>query len=556
VRLFFITMLVMLWLMAIEGRLVWLQLVKHHEFSQQGERLTRALVKQEPRRGKICDRNGEELARTIITYSIFARPQFIKDYHSAALKLASILHRDTKELENAISQNKKFVWVARHISNMEVMNQIGQKRISGIEVVTEPLRYYPHGALACQTVGWVNSYDEVRSGIEYQFDGVLRGQNTAPKRSKWWTDEVVAARDKSQAWYNGANVYLTIDATLQSIAQDELRHAIEKTKAIHGSVIIQEPRTGEILAIVSWPEFNGNKPTTITGETLSNFCVSRFFEPGSTLKPFIATAILECGVAEPNRLINCENGVWKNAPGGPINDYRPNEQLTFREVVEHSSNIGMAKLGQELGAVRMYRCLRDFGFGNLTGIELPGETSGILRRPGRWSETSPLCIAFGQELAVTCVQLVNAFSSIANGGLLMEPYVVKRIVYPDGRIVSETRPHIARRVIKRQTASTVTEFLEGVVLRGSGKPARISGWCVAGKTGTAQKFDRKLGKYSHNRYVSSFVGFVPALRPELTILVVLDEPRGQRLGGVVAAPVFGRIARRAMAYWHSQHISG
>jgi len=545
-----------LWFMVIEGRLVWLQLVKHREFSQQGEYLTKALVKQEPKRGKICDRNGEELARTITTYSVFARPQFIKDYHSVALQLASILNRDTKELKNTISQNKKFVWVARHISNTEVVDQLYQKRISGIEIVTEPLRYYPYGALACQTVGWINSYDEVRSGIEYQFDGVLRGQNTAPKRSRWFTDEVVAARDKSQAWYNGANVYLTIDTTLQSIAQDELRHAIEKTKAKHGSVIIQEPRTGEILAITSWPEFDGNKPATIMDDTLSNFCVSEFFEPGSTLKPFVATAILECGVAEPGRLIDCENGVWKDAPGGPINDYTPNEQLTFREVVEHSSNIGMAKLGQELGAVRMYRCLRDFGFGNLTGIELPGETSGILRRPGRWSETSTLCIAFGQEIAVTGVQLVNAFSSIANGGLLMEPYVVKKIVYPDGRIVSETRPHITRRVIQRQTASTVTEFLEGVVLRGSGKPAYISGWRVAGKTGTAQKFDIKIGKYSRDRYVSSFVGFVPVSKPELTILVVLDEPYGQRLGSVVAAPVFGRIARRAMAYWHSQHISG
>ncbi|OGR84301.1 MAG: hypothetical protein A2901_03050 [Elusimicrobia bacterium RIFCSPLOWO2_01_FULL_54_10] len=337
-------------------------------------------------------------------------------------------------------------------------------------------------------------------------------------------------------------VTLTIDRTLQYYAEKELKAGVEEFQAKSGMILIQDPRTGDILAMASYPHFDpnilskGTLPENFNRKWLDNPAVSHLFEPGSTLKVVTFAAALEEKAISSNEMFNCEGGKWKVA-GAVINDHEPQGLLTASQVLEKSSNIGTAKVGLKLGAERFYRYVRAFGFGTRTGLPIPGETDGLFREPRKWTPQSLPVLSFGQEIGVTAVQLIGAFSAVANGGLLMEPRVTR---------TENQAPRMVRRVVSAKTCATLNEMMRAVVERGTGSKARVPGFTVCGKTGTAQKIDPKTRKYSDEKYVASFCGFLPAKNPALVGLVILDEPRTTYWGGETAAPVFSRVMSRAV----------
>jgi cell division protein FtsI (penicillin-binding protein 3) len=434
------------------------------------------------------------------------------------------------------------VWVRRKV-DPAVAREVRALQLDGVGFLTENRRYYPQRELAAHVIGYVGLDNTGMSGIEYAFESAIRGRAAKVVIRTDARRREVGHKEKPST--DGQTVVLTIDESIQHVVEKELERAVQETGSVAGVVVVMDPRTGEILALANRPTFNPNKFGAYPSSRWRNRAVADAYEPGSMFKIITAAAGLEEKVVDPDEMIDCGHGFLEVA-GIRINDHNVFDSLTFRDVMAKSSDVGVARVAQRLGRDNFNRYIRHFGFGAPTGVELPGESGGLLRPPNRWSALSLPTLAFGQEIGVTALQMTAAVAAVANGGYLMKPTIVRQIEDSEGHVVREVRPVAVRRVLDGATAATLTEILRGVVVKGTGHRAAIQGYAVAGKTGTAQKVEPG-GKYSMIDHVASFVGFVPASRPALVVLVSLDTPKGPaNEGGDVAAPLFARIAESAL----------
>jgi cell division protein FtsI (penicillin-binding protein 3) len=530
--------------LAVVCRLADLQLLRAGDLRERAERQQQRSVRLEPIRGPIVDRNGNDLALSVEVFSVYADPSHIRDPASAARELARALDLPEADLRARLSAPRYFVWVKRKVSDAEKA-RVESLRIAGVGFLKESRRFYPKRALAAHVIGTVGMDDEGQSGLEFAYDRQVRGEPgfaTLLKNGHGQGFHMRVDREPT----GGASLVLTLDEVLQHLAERELHRAVRESRARSGSILLLDPASGAVLALANVPTFDPNQPRRFPPDAWRNRAVADAYEPGSTFKIFTAAAALQAGVARPDEWIFCENGALRVARR-IVRDHKPFGALTLASVLEESSNVGIMKIGLRLSAERLHDTARRFGFGERTGIELPGESRGLLRRPSQWSGLTQAMMSMGQEVGVTPVQLAAAVAAVANGGLLRRPYVVDRVIARDGKILSVTLPDPGRRVIPEELAATIRRMLEGVVLRGTGTKAAVPGYRAAGKTGTAQKIGPD-GRYSRRDFVASFVGWAPAHDPALLVLVVIDSPRGAYHGGDVAAPVFARIALPALSY--------
>jgi len=540
------------WFVVICVRLVWLQVVDYGDFTQRAARQQQRTIDVSPVRGNIYDRRGNELAMTVSVDSVFAVPSEVPDIHSTAQILGRVLNADSTEIENHMRASHAFAWVARKLDNA-TSARIRALNLKGIYPQKESKRFYPKGELAAQALGYVGLDDEGLGGVEREFDETLTGKPgkmliTMDNRHKW-----LGRTEKNPE--PGENLVLTIDEKIQYIAERELARAISDTGAEAGTVIVQNPHTGEVLALANWPTFNPNSFNKVNPQALKNRAVSDIYEPGSTFKLVTLAGALEERITNPDEVIDCQMGsIVVN--GLRIHDHHPYAGLSVAQILEHSSDVGAIKVALRLGEDRFDRYIRAFGFGAQTHIELPGETRGITKPVSRWSKVSIGAISMGQEIGVSPVQLAAMVSTIANDGLYVPPRIVAGTTPPRSTAqLIEFHPALGRRVISPFTAAEMKHMMEGVVLRGTGKRAILDGYTSAGKTGTAQKIDAS-GHYSHQKHIASFGGFAPVNNPAVTVLVVLDSPQGgypRDGGGETAAPVFSRIAQQVLAYMNVPH---
>ncbi len=544
-RLMLVALSASLWGLAIVVRLVHLQVLERATFARQAARQSERTLTIEARRGPILDRNGRQLALSVDAESLYAVPQDVQDPDGTAAALAAALHLDAherRELSTQLRRSRAFVWVKRKL-DPRAAAAVRELQLDGIGFLPETRRYYPKRELASQVIGYVGLDNAGMSGIEYAFDEQVRGRAAKVVVRTDARRRPVGHTEKPST--EGYSVVLAIDERVQHVAERELRRAVAETRAVSGLALVMEPHTGEILAMANEPTFNPNSFGDYPAARWVNRAVADAYEPGSIFKIITAAAGLQEKVVTPDESLDCGGG-FMEISGIRINDHGVFHRLSFRDVIAQSSDVGVARVAQRLGSKQFERYLRDFGFGSATGVDLPGEAKGLLRPVSRWSDLSLPTLAFGQEIGVTALQMIDAAAVIANGGYRMRPLMVKRIETPDGRVVKSFHPEAMQRVVEPQTADTLIEILEGVVAHGTGRRAAIPGYTVAGKTGTAQKV-RAGGGYSMDDHVASFVGLVPSRRPALVVLVSLDTPRGAlNQGGHVAAPLFASIAEPAL----------
>jgi len=521
------------------GRAFQLCVVEGSSLRELASRQHRQRLALPPERGPIVDRHGELLAFTIESAAVYLRPQVLDPERDAVPALARTLGLSPAAVAEKIRAPERFVWLLRS-ATPEQASAVAELSLPGVGSEPTRRRYYPRGELAGQVIGFAGIDSQGLEGVELRYDRDLHGTVESMRVER---DARGRRMMTEGAWQpsprQGARIELTLDAKLQQIAQTELQAAVVARRAAAGVAVVMDPSTGEILALANVPTFDPNHVNGATSAHWRNRVIADAYEPGSTFKGILAAAALEAGVVRADDNIYCENGRY--AVGRRVvHDHDPYGWLNFSDVIKHSSNIGAGKVGERLGAERLAKAVKEFGFGEITGIDLPGEIPGLVRPAQKWGRINIVTTSFGQGIAVTPLQLLRAYGAIANGGRLMRPYVVRRVIAPDGSVVREDKPEVVGQPISPQTAALVTSMLQGVVDGGTGSQARIDGVSVAGKTGTAQKVEH--GRYSLRDRMSSFIGFVPADAPRFVILVVIDSPRTATYGGIVAAPVFRQIA--------------
>lgn len=549
-RLLIVAGLALLWMAGVGGRLAYLQLIRHSDYLARAQRQQQRTIEISPKRGVIYDRNRNPLAMSIQVDSAFAVPSEIADAGLAARLLAGVLRVPRGVLEDRLSASGSFVWIQRKLPP-EQAEAIQALNLKGVYLQKENQRFYPKRDLAAHVLGFVDPDEKGLGGLESELDGQIRGKSEhvivmADARQHRFDGAVVGGVAQREP---GADVVLTLDEKIQYIAERELAAAIAKTHALAGTVIVMNPNTGEILALANWPKFNPNSAVTAPAESRMNRAVSAIYEPGSTFKLITLAAAFDQGVTRPDEIFDCENGSVIVA-GHRIHDHKPFGLLSVTEILAQSSDVGAIKIAMRLGAPKFYEYIRAFGFGSPTGVDMPGESRGLLHRLEHWTPISIGAVSMGQEVGVTPLQLITAVSTIANGGTLYKPHVVAELrrgnqVLP---LPGPLAPAEPKNVIHPQTAATLRRLMEGVVLNGTGKLARLDGWTAAGKTGSAQKIDPDSGRYSRTQLIASFTGFAPISDPAVSILVSLDSPVGPHEGGMVAAPVFKRVAEQVLAY--------
>src|SRR6266700_2488554 len=538
------------WFIAICVRLVWLQVVDYGDFTQRAARQQQRSVDVSSMRGNIYDRKGNELAMTISVDSVFAVPSEVPDIHSAAQVLGRVLKADSTEIENRMRASRAFAWVARKLDG-PTSSRVRSLNLKGIYFQKEAKRFYPKRDLAAQVLGYVGLDDEGLGGVEREFDAKLKGK----------PGKMLITMDNKRRWLGrveknpdpGENVVLTIDEKIQYIAERELEKAMQDTQAEAGTVIVEDPHSGEVLALASRPTFDPNTFNMASPLALKNRAVSDVYEPGSTFKIVTLAAALEEKITTPEEVVDCQMGsIVLN--GLKIHDHKAYGALTVTQVLENSSDVGAIKIALRLGEERFDRYIRLFGFGAQTKIELPGETRGLTKPVSRWSKVSIGAISMGQEIGVSPVQLASLVSTIANDGVYVPPRILAGTTPPRStpQLIA-FHPAIGRRVISTMTAAQMKRMMEGVVLHCTGPKAILDGYSSAGKTGTAQKTDPATGRYSKSHYVASFGGFAPVNNPAVTVLVVLDSPVGPHEGGQVSAPVFSRVTQQVLTYLNVRH---
>ena len=492
-------------------------------------------------RGNIYDRHDRPLTRNIIHYSLGAHPSKIKNKQSFSELIAEATGREAENYIGKLESKSDFVYLDRNLRRDKVESILGT-RIAGLVIERKSRRSYPHSNVAAQIVGFTDVDDEGLVGIEKEFNTLLSG-------TPGWVVKQVNGEGRSQIKtsfpmmppVDGANIQLTIDLEYQSILQEELARRVNESNAKGAMGVLMDPQTGAILAMASLPDYDPNRPGASPTENQKNKAITDQFEPGSTYKIVAATAAVATQTVSLFDEFYCEDGQFTVA-GKTITDHEKFGLLTFPQIIAHSSNVGTIKIAQELGRNPLYQYSRDFGFGTLTGIRFPGETQGTLRQTKDWSEISLAEVSIGYEVGVTALQMVSAYAAIANGGFLLKPRLVEQILGQNGNVVYAEKPEVIRKVAEPEIMATVKDMLVEVVKTGTGSKARIQGWSVAGKTGTAHKF--MDGSYS-DKYISNFAGFFPAENPQVVGIIILDEPKyGLHWGGYGAAPVFRRVAQR------------
>ncbi len=497
------------------------------------------------KRGSIFDRQHRAMAVSNDVVSIAAHPSQVENINSVSTQLARKLRLSRRSVRQKLNSSQPFVWLKRHVtpSETKAVRDLGLK---GIVFKPEQSRFYPNKTLAAQVLGFSGIDGNGLEGIEFICDDYLKGEGRKLTVLKDALGrEIVSEKVPVDDRPSGKNVILTIDRTIQYITEKALEEAVSKFSAKSGIAIVMVPRSGAILALAHVPLFNANAFSKYNRDHWRNRAITDPFEPGSTLKIFSAAAALESGAISPQSIFFCENGKYRIG-NNTIHDTHSYGWLTLQKIVKYSSNIGIVKVGEITGAEALYKTLSAFGFGDKTGIDCPGETAGNLLPYRRWTKIDAGAIAFGQGISVSAIQLITAVSAIANDGVMMKPYVIQAITDQNGGLVKRNKPTTVRRVISVETARTIKKILTSVTdSDGTGIQAALNGYTVSGKTGTAQKTDEK-GTYADEKFTASFIGFTPATKPELAILVVVDEPRRNHYGGVVAAPAFRQIAQEAL----------
>ena len=565
VRFVYVAMFFCVWSAAIAVRLSWLQVVRHSEFVDRAKQQQQRTFEVAPHRGVLYDRNLRELAMTVLVDSVYAVPSEVGENRAddAAL-LAKIVHVDPQDhftteqqIDARFNASRHFAWVARKV-DPEIANRIRELNLKGIYFQKEFKRFYPNGDLAAHVLGYVGTDDDGLGGLERKFDDELHGE---PGHELTAIDAKrhVLGSDESDPM-PGENLVLTIDSNIQYMAERALDAQMAKVKASHGTVVVQDPRTGQILALAVSPRFNPNDSRHLDADSLTNLAVSDVYEPGSTFKLVTYSAAIDAAGVQPTDIVDCQGGAM-TMYGRTLHDDKDDHfgKVTVQYALEHSSDVGAAKMALKLGPDKFYSYIKAYGFGERSGIELPSETKGLLQAPHKWGATSILSISIGQEIAVTPVQLVTMVSTIANGGVYMPPHVLLQStdeMKGDPRLQAQPfhpvyqlptkLPDGAHRVISELTAAKMRAMMAGIVTEGTGKAAQLNGYSSAGKTGTAQKIDPATHTYSHTKLVASFAGFAPVSAPAISVTVVIDTPTGRRnYAMVLMLGVPGGAARSA-----------
>jgi cell division protein FtsI/penicillin-binding protein 2 len=529
------------------GRLVHLQFSQHEGLANRARQQQQNAIETSPQRGELLDRHGRQLAQSVQTVSLFLDPGGLDmaQLECTAQELSQSLGMKYKDLIAQFRETKeakrRFLWIVRRL-DADRGSKIAEMKLPGVQAVLEPKRYYPNGPLAAHVLGYVGLDGVGLGGLESAYNAKIAGE----------PGKLFLEKDASGKPYEsfeiaskpGQSVVLTIDQSIQYQAEQSLNTAIRNSRAKSGTVIVLDPRNGDVLALANAPGFNPNDVAASSAETRSNWALQNIYEPGSTFKVVAFSAALEKKLVRPDDHIDGQMGAITVA-GRVIHDHKPFGTLTISEALAKSSNVAAIKLGLRVGDETMYEYMKRFGFGSRTGIELPGETAGLLRKVERWQPSSIGSIAIGQEVGVTPVQMAAAFGALANDGVRVSPHIIREIRNEAGAVVYQPQPE-QRRVISAETAISLRGMLEGVTLRGTAKAAQTDGYSAAGKTGTAQKIDPKTKAYSATKFVASFVGFAPVSNPQVVIVVVVDEPGGAYHGGDVAAPIFREVAEQVL----------
>jgi len=527
-----------------------LQILSGEKLKNLAQKQHTTILQLQPERGMIYDRNGEKLAVSVLADSVCADPTRIADPVKSSQKIAGILNLDKQAVMKKIVEPKSFCWLARRISPDQAAN-VDNAEIEGIFLIKEPKRFYPNGQLAAHLLGFAGVDANGLEGLESKYDDILKGK---PEKMAWGRDAkgkkifLRVGNDEAKE-DESANLVLTIDSRIQYLVETHLKEAVVSKGAKGGIAIVMDPKTGEILAMANEAGFNPNNISGLTPERWRNRAVTDYFDPGSTFKPFLVAGALEEKTIRESEKFFCEDGNYAVA-NRVIHEAnkKSHGQLSVRDILKYSSNIGSVKIAQKLGKEKFYKYIDNFGFGTKTGIDLPGESPGVVRPVKNWTKVDAATIAFGQGVSVTAIQMITAMSAIANGGVLMKPYILRSVTDKNNIPIKMYNPTVVRKVISAETAKRLTNMLTEVVgaADGTGKNANIVNVAVAGKTGTSQKFDFSRNVYSSEKVRTSFMGFFPADNPQVAILVILDEPQRDKWGGVAAAPVFKSIGEQIL----------
>jgi cell division protein FtsI (penicillin-binding protein 3) len=536
-------------------RLIYLQVIKHDEYAALAaeKHVYKQIIYAE--RGSILDANNEVLAHNTPVETLVADATLLNDREAVVDLVSKELGVPAEELAEKLSNERRYIVIKREVPepvSRSLREKLRAKNLRGIYFEHDSKRIYPNGSMLCHVIGFTDFEHHGIQGVEASMEEYLHGQDgyrfIEHNRAG---QEIVPYRGQERAPRDGCQIHLTVDLSLQNIVENEIDAAMEEYSPQKATIILMRPQTGEILAMANRPNFDLNLRSEAKPEEMKNRAVIDMMEPGSTFKIVAAAAALNERKLRPDSTVFCENGLW-NFNGAALHDHRAFSYLSVRDILIRSSNIGAAKLALSVGEQKFYEYVRRFGFGERTGIELPGEINGLIRPPRSWSKISITRIPMGHEIGVTPLQMTVAMATIANGGKLMTPRIVKSITTSDGKTVSSFSPGMLRQVISPETARQIGDALRGVVSdRGTATAAAVPGFTIAGKTGTAQKVDPR-GGYEHGKYVVSFAGYLPADHPEFVGLVVLDDAHTSKpelnYGGLIAGPIFSRIAEKAAQY--------
>lgn len=547
IRIYLPFIFIFLILGVLEARLYYLQILCHSKFSEQAKKEQENIISVSPKRGIIYDRHMKKLALNIPSYSLYASPLKISYPEKVAKKLSPTLKEKSSEILSQLKKKKNFVWLKRKLSLAE-KRKIEKLHLTGIGFIEEVKRFYPEKNLASHLLGFVGVDNQGLAGLEYFYDKKLRGKKgyfLVNKDALGFT--IPFATKIIQPSSPGKDIILTIDSNIQSIVEEEISRTLKLTNAKSVEALFMDPQTGEILASASKPNYDPNLFSHYSSSERKNKIIQSLYEPGSTFKCFTSAALLKEKLVSLGENIPCDGPLhladhtfydWKRFKGN----------LSFIQVIQHSSDIGMIKVAQRMNKDLFYKYIRLFGFGTKTGIDFPGEEKGIVRPPSQWSLIDLPCISIGQGIAVTPLQMVTNFCALINGGKLLKPYLVKYISSPEGKVIEKNEPQIKRKVISSSTSQKIRELLRKVVEGGTGMKAKVEGYSLGGKTGTAQIPAPDKRGYLANKYIASFIGFAPADSPRIAGIVIIKEPAGVYWGGEIAAPLFGRILRRVLPY--------
>ncbi len=550
IRIVSVLLIFLILFIALLSRAFQLQILSGQKLKTMAQKQQTTTLQLQPERGVIYDRNGEKLAASIMADSVCADPSKIADPVRTSQQISDILHLDKTVVFKKISEPKNFCWLARRISPEQAAH-VEDANIEGIVLVKEPKRFYPNGELAAHMLGFVGADATGLEGLEKKYNEVLKGK---PEKMAWARDakgkKLFLRVEKNETKKDESiDLVLTIDSRIQFLVETHLRDAVVSKGAKGGLAIVMDPKTGEILALANEGRFNPNNINGLIPDKWRNRAISDFYDPGSTFKPFLVAAALEEKAIKETDKFFCENGSYSIADR-TIHEANHGRHgvLAVPDILKYSSNIGSVKIAQKLGKEKYAEYIEKFGFGAKTGVDLPGESTGMVRPVQKWMKVDAATIAFGQGISVTAIQLISAMSAIANNGVLMKPYIVRGLADKNNRLIKMYTPTVVRTVVSPGVAKQLTGMLTEVVgaVDGTGKNARIVNVAVAGKTGTSQKFDHARGIYSSERVRTSFVGFFPADNPQVAILVTLDEPQRDKWGGVAAAPVFKNIGEQIL----------